>query len=180
MRIIAGKFKGRVLASPSWSTTRPMSDKVRGALFDILGQEVVEARFLDLYSGTGAVGIEALSRGAREGIFVDKDPRCVDIIKKNISSCDLSQKVEIIGDRVEVAIRQVKGVFDLIFFTPPYAIFDWQLLDFLKFVSHEETTIVAELSSLDDGHWSQLENLKLYDERKYGGTKLLFFIVDFD
>jgi len=82
VRIIAGKNKGNILKSPRDLSVRPTSEKVREALFDILGISVRETCFLDLFAGTGAVGIEALSRGAREVIFIEKELKCLKIIKK--------------------------------------------------------------------------------------------------
>ena len=88
MRIVAGKNKGNVLKSPKDLSVRPTSEKVREALFDILRTDIKETCFLDLFAGTGAVGIEALSRGAKKVIFIEKEPKCIKIIKENLREFD--------------------------------------------------------------------------------------------
>ena len=84
MRIISGLFKGRRLTAPNGLTIRPTPDKVKGAIFNIIGERIIESSFLDLFAGTGAIGIEALSRGAREVIFVDNSIKAINIIKENL------------------------------------------------------------------------------------------------
>ncbi|GAI79178.1 unnamed protein product, partial [marine sediment metagenome] len=91
MRIIAGKNKGNILKSPKDLSVRPTSQKVREALFDILRTDIEEALFLDLFAGTGAVGIEALSRGAKKVIFIEKELKCIKIIKENLEKTENSQ-----------------------------------------------------------------------------------------
>ncbi len=101
MRIIAGQLKGRRLTSPDWSGLRPTSDKLRETLFNVLGPCVAGARVLDGYSGTGAVGIEALSRGAAHVTFVDNDRRAADLVQANLLHCGVKERYAII--RVDFA-----------------------------------------------------------------------------
>src|SRR5665811_2091689 len=91
MRIVAGKNKGNILKPPKDLSIRPTSQKVREALFDILRTDIEESFFLDLFAGTGAVGIEALSRGAKKVIFIDKEVKCIKIIKENLERTKNSQ-----------------------------------------------------------------------------------------
>lgn len=119
IRIIAGSAKGKRLKTLKGPAVRPTSDKVRGAIFNILGESIIGASVLDLFSGSGALGIEALSRGAKEGVFVDNGIRCISIIKENLSDCGFLGKV-IRGDVYKVIKRLEKGSFDIVFADPPY------------------------------------------------------------
>ena len=126
MRIISGKFKGKRLISVKANTVRPTSDRVKESVFGILGEEVINSDFLDLCAGTGNIGLEALSRGAKSVTFVDRNLQCIRAIKSNLSGCGLE------GERPEVNVVRLdalKGIaffarrnarFDLIYFDPPY------------------------------------------------------------
>lgn len=121
MRIVAGEFKGRRLAGPEGKATRPTSDKVREALFSILG-DISGQRVLDLFAGTGAVGLEAISRGAAEAVLVERDRRMASVIDRNIGDTAGSgdERVKLVhGD----ALKYLAGAdpFDLVFVDPPYA-----------------------------------------------------------
>ncbi|HET6372047.1 MAG TPA: 16S rRNA (guanine(966)-N(2))-methyltransferase RsmD [Candidatus Polarisedimenticolia bacterium] len=123
IRVIGGQFRGRRLQTLSGITLRPTSDRVREALFDILGQKVVGAAWLDAYAGTGAVGIEALSRGAAKVVFVEKDPEAVDLLRRNLRYVG-EAPYEVIPADLVVAIGMLanRGLgFDIIFLDPPYA-----------------------------------------------------------
>jgi len=125
MRVIAGAAKGRKLKTPfAASGLRPTSDKVREAVFDIIGPDIVDARFLDLFCGTGAVGIEALSRGAKSVVFVDSRASSIDLLKENLSRCGFEQNVEIMLCDTLQAIGTLgnrQRRFEIIFMDPPYA-----------------------------------------------------------
>ena len=123
MRIIAGTLKGRRLA-PVKGLIRPTGAKVREAIFNILGEAVEEARVLDLFAGTGALGIEALSRGAREAVFVEDHPESLKVLRRNLASLDLMGRVLVLPVSVLSALKKlaVRGEkFDLAFLDPPYA-----------------------------------------------------------
>jgi 16S rRNA (guanine966-N2)-methyltransferase len=122
MRIIAGTLKGRRLNAPTWDGLRPTSDKLRETLFNILGPRVVGARVLDGYAGTGAVGIEALSRGAAQVIFVDQDRRAQALIADNLARCGVANGYAIIraGFTRAVATLPADATFDIILLDPPY------------------------------------------------------------
>lgn len=103
---------------------RPTSDKVRGALFSILGTRVPGARFLDLYAGTGAVGIEALSRGAGAVTFVESDSKAIQLLRKNLQACQLLDRAELRAGRTDAFLSRADwwgGPFDIVFADPPYA-----------------------------------------------------------
>lgn len=116
IRVIAGIAKGKRLKTLRGETVRPTSDKVRGAVFNILGDAIIDAGVLDLFSGTGALGIEALSRGARDVAFVDNDTRC---IRENLKNCGFAGDV-IKGDVYKVIHKLDKNRFNIIFADPPY------------------------------------------------------------
>lgn len=119
MRIISGSAKGRKLKTLRGADIRPTQDKVRGAIFNMLGGAVIGASVLDLFSGTGALGIEALSRGAQGAVFVDNDMRCIKIIKDNLENCGFSAKV-VRGDVYRIINKLDKHSFNIVFADPPY------------------------------------------------------------
>ena len=117
LRIIAGTLKGRKLATPTWPGLRPTSDKLRETLFNVVALRVEGARVLDAYAGTGAIGIEALSRGAAHVTFVDRDPRALKLVEENLLRCGVSDRYAIIRARVASGLN---GSFDLAVLDPPY------------------------------------------------------------
>jgi 16S rRNA (guanine(966)-N(2))-methyltransferase RsmD len=121
MRVIAGAFKGFRLASPTWSGLRPTSDKLRETLFNVIAARVPGARVLDAYAGTGAIGIEALSRGAAHVTFVDRDPRALALIEGNLRRCGVHDRYVIIRSRLgERSHSLPPKAFDLAVLDPPY------------------------------------------------------------
>lgn len=123
MRVIAGKARGTRLQAPPGTAARPTSDRVKESLFNILGPRVAGARVLDLYAGSGALGIEALSRGAESAVFVDNRRTCLDTVRKNLVRTHMLQQAELIlGDALAVLRRlAAEGrTFDIIFADPPY------------------------------------------------------------
>lgn len=123
MRIISGSLKGRKLATSKGRTLRPTSDRVKESMFNILGKEVEGKIVLDLFSGTGNLGIEGLSRGARRVIFVENSREAFKLIERNVLTCGVQDRSEILLRDVDVAIDMLKGrkeTFDLIFMDPPY------------------------------------------------------------
>ena len=122
MRIIAGTHKGRTLKAPKWDGLRPTSDKLRETLFNILAPRIEGARVLDVFAGTGAVALEALSRGAAAASCVESDRRAVKLIEENAALCGEQNRCAIIRDVVERALRGAVpgGPFDIIVLDPPY------------------------------------------------------------
>src|SRR3954466_15013003 len=107
MRVIAGRFKGRRLQAPTWEGLRPTSDKLRETLFNILAPRIEGARVLDGFAGTGAVGIEALSRGASHVTFVERDPRAVALIEANLALCGIGADYNVLRGDVLAALRNL-------------------------------------------------------------------------
>ena len=130
MRVIAGTFKGRRLAVPKGNRlVRPTTDRVKESVFSILRERVVNANFLDLCAGTGNMGIEALSRGAKHVTFLERDPRCIAIIKQNLDACKLTTESDVryyllCRDLLKgiASLRKRAAIFELIYFDPPYGV----------------------------------------------------------
>lgn len=178
MRIIAGKFKGKKLAEFDLTSTRPTSDKIREALFDKIQFEVIGSRFLDLFAGTGAIGIEAISRGAKEVFFVDQNKDATKIVTKNLKSIG-EQNATVRNLDFVTAINQFaksKIVFDIVFLDPPYAsnfAEEAILLMQKKSVANADTLFVWEH---DKSKLDYIEtNLKNYQTKKYGDKFLTYF-----
>jgi 16S rRNA (guanine(966)-N(2))-methyltransferase RsmD len=125
MRVIAGRLKGRRLAGPKWDGVRPTSDRLRETLFNVLGSRVAGARVLDGYAGTGAVGIEALSRGAAHVTFVERDRRALALIERNLAGCGVTSGYTVCGSTLDAAAPQLaRTPFDLVLLDPPYDVSD--------------------------------------------------------
>ncbi|HUE87700.1 MAG TPA: 16S rRNA (guanine(966)-N(2))-methyltransferase RsmD [Vicinamibacterales bacterium] len=122
MRIIAGEFKGRRLRTPTWNGLRPTSDKLRETLFNILAPRIAGATVLDVFAGTGAVGLESLSRGATRAVFIEQDRRAADLIRANVALCGVENRCAIIRDGAERALQRDRHdeMFDVIVLDPPY------------------------------------------------------------
>ena len=161
MRVVAGSAKGRPLVAPPGTDTRPTSDRVREAIFNALGslEAVVAARVLDLFAGSGALGIEALSRGAASAVFVDLSQQAVDAVKANLA------KTELDGTVIRTdAHRYDDGPFDLALLDPPYATTDEQWSALLQ---HLDAAVVVVESdrAVDLG-----ERWELLRSKQYGST----------
>jgi len=190
LRIIGGKVKGLRLQTPSKSSARrtdrqlirPTADRAREALFSIIGREVDGSAVLDLFAGTGALGLEALSRGAQSAVFVDKSSQATELIKKNIELCGFSDKSFIIKKDLEKSLSFLEKLlpdkeFSLIFIDPPYR----QSLSFkiLKKLSSENILVASGLVVAEDNAAIELPesvgSLILFDRRKYGDTGFWFY-----
>jgi 16S rRNA (guanine(966)-N(2))-methyltransferase RsmD len=126
MRVIAGRYKGRRLQSPSWTGLRPTSDRLKESLFAILTPAIEGARVLDGFAGSGAIGIEALSRGAAEVTFIDADRRALDLVRANLDHCGIADGYAMIRDEFAGALARLPAQrqFDLILLDPPYDVAD--------------------------------------------------------
>jgi 16S rRNA (guanine966-N2)-methyltransferase len=123
VRVIGGSFRGRRLHAPRGLATRPTPDRVREALFSILSSRVEGALFLDAYAGTGAVGIEALSRGARRCLFVESDAQALRALRRNLAGLEIEELAGVMGGDFAAAARRLpsaEGAFDIVFLDPPY------------------------------------------------------------
>jgi 16S rRNA (guanine966-N2)-methyltransferase len=168
VRVVAGAFKGRRLQAPRGARTRPTADRVREALFSILG-DLEGARVLDLYAGSGALGIEALSRGAESALFVERDPRAVAAIERNLAAVGVDATV-VRTDALRFLDR-AEGSFDLVFCDPPYdsaSRLGVPLAERLPALTPDDARIVTES---DKRNPLELP-LPLLSERVYGDTRI--------
>jgi 16S rRNA (guanine966-N2)-methyltransferase len=168
LRVVAGSYKGRRLSAPRGMRTRPTADRVREALFSMLG-DVGGARVLDLYAGSGALGIEALSRGAESALFVEREPRAVAAIERNLASLGVEARVA----RQDVLrfLARADGTFDLVFCDPPYdsaSRLAGPLAERLPALIAEDARIVTES---DKRNPLELP-FPLLVERAYGDTRI--------
>jgi len=173
--VIAGRYGGRRLQAPAGAATRPTSDRVREALFSILGDRIREAEVLDLFAGSGALGLEALSRGARHATFVDEDPKAIAAVKANLDA------VKAVADvRRGDALRFLSGAsgrgaqYDLVFLDPPYRLAERlapSLSEALPAVLAPGAVAVAE----SDRRTPLTLDLTLHDERRYGETLIRIY-----
>ena len=122
MRVIAGTFRSRTLQAPAGLATRPTSDRLRETLFNVLAAKVAGSRFLDLYAGSGAVGIEALSRGAERVVFVERAQAAIRVLRANLAHLELTRGFEVVAGSVSGFLRgkESGARFDLVFLDPPY------------------------------------------------------------
>ena len=183
MRIIAGKYRGRRLKSPPSLDTRPTSDRLRETLFNILAPRIQGARFLDLCAGSGAVGIEALSRDAAQAIFVEQSrPMCA-LIETNLTALKLDEDASEVAsaDATEFLRRRVKRgseLFDIIFFDPPYAA-DYEVV--LNYLGKQAASLLAKDGIVVVEHSrktdlkAQFGALQRYRELKQGDSCLSFY-----
>jgi 16S rRNA (guanine(966)-N(2))-methyltransferase RsmD len=178
MRVIAGTAKGRTLKSPP-DSTRPITDRVKENLFNILGTNVIDARVLDLFAGAGSVGIEALSRGARHATFVEFNDEALKTIRANLSLTKLTNRATIVRENVYRLLKKPPvEPFDLIYVAPPQYKGMWKetlkLLDAYPQWLAAEGTIVVQIHPAEFKE-TELLSFELDDERKYGSTLLCFY-----
>jgi 16S rRNA (guanine966-N2)-methyltransferase len=180
MRIISGTAKGHKIQCPKGSGTRPTSDRVREAIFSILGERVIDARILDLYSGTGAMGLEALSRGAREAVFVEKDRKVTRFLSANIEACGFKEMTRIVVKDVGAFLKPVDNGtdFDIIFADPPYAGNEGSLtLSALsKRVKSLQRCLVVLEHSPENEPGPAPPGMEAIDSRRYGNVCVAFYV----
>jgi 16S rRNA (guanine(966)-N(2))-methyltransferase RsmD len=177
-RIIAGSARGRRLVAPRGTATRPTSDKVRGAIFNVLGQFFDGGAVLDLYAGTGALALEALSRGCERAVCVEADRAAADAILRNAGLCGFAERVEVRRGRVlDVLPRLPRGLFALAFLDPPYAEGPEPALALLEGVLAPGGRAVAEHDARRPPP-DRVGALGRVDGRAYGGTGISIYVRD--
>ncbi len=179
LRVIAGSAKGRRLKSVSGATTRPVMDRVKEACFSILGRSVIDGAFLDLFAGTGSVGIEALSRGAQQAVFVELEKKAIQTIETNLQITGLGDKARIRRTDVQAFLKHPTGQnFDHIYIAPPQYKGLWlttlNTLDENPVWLHSDTIIIVQIDPSEQQSVN-FHNFLPYDERRYGKTLLWFF-----
>lgn len=179
LRVIAGSAKGKKLKLVPGDSTRPIMDRVKEALFSILGSFIVRARFLDLFAGTGSVGIEALSRGAALALFVEKNKAALETVRDNLRIAQLEAKAELrLADAFELLRQTPPQAFDYIYIAPPQYEGLWRqallALDANPVWLDDDGIVIVQIDPKEQADIA-LRHLQAYDERRYGATLLWFF-----
>jgi len=179
MRITGGTGRGRTLKVPAGSKVRPTSDKVKQALFNILGEKVPGAAFLDLFAGAGGIGIEALSRGAERVVFVDGSRESLEIVRHNIEQAGFGARAEVVLSKAEPFLKKRSGPYDIVFLDPPYAV---EMLPLLQLIAASDV-LKANAIVITEHFKKQVSPvtagvLALYREAKYGDTVLAFYSIN--
>jgi len=180
IRVISGTAKGRRLTMVPGGVARPITDRVKEALFNIIGPEIKGASMLDLFAGTGGVGIEALSRGAERVDFIDRDRRAIQTIHANLKLTRLAERARVIHQNSFNWIKNKSGEggYDYVYVAPPQYQGLWEealsALDTNVHLLHPDAWVIAQIHPRE---YSPLELTELveFDQRKYGATKLIFF-----
>ena len=175
MRIIAGEHKGARIFAPSGHDTRPTSDRVRENVFNIVAPWVEDARVLDLYAGSGAMGLEALSRGAEAAVFVETDDEAVRAIERNLDKLRLRGATVVrLGATIALAQEAAAGrKYDLVLVDPPYSMTDFDALSrYLPTVLADDGLLVLETDARTE---PELPGLAVRMSRKYGSTRVTVF-----
>ena len=182
MRIISGTARGTKLFTLEGETTRPTLDRVKESMFKIIQNEVQNSIFIDLFSGSGAIGLEAASRGAKRVILCDKSKQAINIINKNIEKTHLKEKIELYNLDYEILLKsKIKEQADIIYIDPPYksdfAIKAVNIILENKLIN-EDSTIIIETDE-EEKILRELEKIeiKITDKRKYGRAILIFLKI---
>ncbi|GAB4546693.1 MAG: 16S rRNA (guanine(966)-N(2))-methyltransferase RsmD [Anaerolineales bacterium] len=181
LRVIAGKAKGRKLASVPGDTTRPVMDRVKEALFNILAGDVIDSRWWDIFAGTGAIGIEALSRGAEFARFTDLNRLPIETLKENVAHCGFNAQSEIRrGDAFAMLAAPADGAFDYIYIAPPQYHEMWskalRLADEHIEWLRESGSVIVQIDPVEYQE-IELKHLQETERRKYGSTLIVFYDV---
>ena len=177
MQIIAGSAKGRILKSLPGLATRPILARIKKSLFDIIKLQIAESRFLDLYAGTGAVGIEALSRGAGSAVFIEKEAAVVKIIRENLRLTRMESKGQVIQGNVFNFLGVLGQKYDIIFVGPPYKL--GVTMDTIKAVDERQLLdgngILIAQHHFKEPVEIKVGGLEMYRQEKYGDSRLSFY-----
>ena len=179
MRVIAGKARRLNLKTIPGNETRPTTDRIKETLFNILQPEMAGCRFLDLFSGSGAIGIEALSRGAEQAVFVEKNPRACACIRENLSFTKLAENGKLLNMDALQALRSLEGgeAFDCIFMDPPYEHdLEKTVLEYLadSTLADENTLIIVEADLSTDFSYVEDYGLEVVRSKEYKTNKHVF------
>lgn len=178
MRIVSGEFGGRPLKTLEGKTTRPTSDKVRGAMFNMIGPYFDGGRVLDLFAGSGGLSIEAVSRGLDEAVLVEKDRRAQAIVQENIKMTKSEKQFTLMKMEAERAIGQLSGQFNLIFLDPPYAkeqiVATIKALDARELLA-EDVMIVCETDKSVELP-EEIGSVGIWKQKTYGISKVTVYI----
>ena len=174
VRIIAGKFGGRIIQSPGSEITHPMSERIRGAMFNIIGDDVMDAAVLDAFAGTGAIGLESISRGAKSVTFVERDRLAYNILNENIQLLGVGSQATPFQIGLSTWIEKNQGNFyDIIFADPPFT--DTQLSTVTKLLGMLKPNGLMLLSYPGSGEVPTVDGFVVVDNRIYGNAALAFY-----
>lgn len=180
MRVVAGEFSSRKLKTLKGNKTRPTQDRVKEAVFSSLGTYFDGGRILDLYAGSGAIGIEAISRGMDEAVFVDSSHDAISIIKENIDMLGIQDKTKVLNTKDINALSILKDenyIFDYVYLDPPYALQHndniLHLLDEYNLLSEGAIIIIESLK--EDAQPSDTQNIHFIKDSDYGITKIRYY-----
>jgi 16S rRNA (guanine(966)-N(2))-methyltransferase RsmD len=180
LRVIGGSAKGRRLRVPPGWDVRPTQDRIRESLFSILGDTVEGCAVMDAFAGSGALGIEALSRGARCAVFCDEKPECIRVVQENLKKCQLADRAMVFRARVPEGLPRVRkalaGPCDLVFVDPPYGVERKEkiLEEFRRFALLKERARIVLEHPHKDAFACVPEGFVVAMERRYGETLLTF------
>lgn len=176
MRIVAGKYGSRPLKAPKGDATRPTADKIKGAIFSSLGNDLKGLRMLDCYSGTGNMALEALSRGCAYATMVDNNRNAISVIKDNVKSLN-EQNCEVIQGNIFSVINRLNQPYDLIYIDPPYAKEEnIKLVEALENNGLINASARVIIESLEKQTFpDQIATLNKYKEKTYGITKITYY-----
>ena len=178
MRIIGGRARGTKLYTLEGTATRPTLDRVKESIFNIIQQHIPNSVFLDLFSGSGAIGLEAISRGAKKAIICDKSKAAIEIIKKNIEKTHSEKQVEVYNLDFENCLKNIKEPIDIIYIDPPYQTNyieqSLKIIENMQFIS-DETLIILETDDEEKVlHKINVLKFEIIDKRKYGIAHIIF------
>ncbi len=182
MRIISGKARGTKLYTLEGTNTRPTLDRVKESIFNIIQNEIEGAIVLDLFAGSGAIGLECLSRGAKKAVLCDKSKEAIEIIKRNIEKTHMEEKARVINADFETCLDKVKDeLFDIIYIDPPYATdYIFKSLKKIKEIGivKKESIIIIETDD-EQRILKEIGNIeiKIVDKRKYGRATIIFLEI---
>jgi len=178
VRIVAGAARGRRLLAPKGGGTRPTSDMVRGAVFNVLGQFFEGGSVLDLFAGTGAMSLEALSRGCERAVCVESGRDVAEVLRRNALACGLEDRVEVRVEPAEAAVARLPtGSFDLVFLDPPYAAGVEGVLPGVERLVRPGGRVVAEHDRRRPPA-DRCGRLALVDRRAYGDTGISIYRLE--
>ncbi len=179
MRVIAGSARSLRLKTLDGLDTRPTTDRIKETLFNIIGPSVYGAVFLDLFAGSGGIGIEALSRGAAEAVFVENNPRAMNCVRENLEFTRLANRASVMTEDVITALCRLEGrkVFDIVFMDPPYNCqYEEKVLRYLagSDLVYDNTLIIVEASKETDFSYADEIGLSVIREKIYKTNKHVF------
>jgi len=177
LRIIAGSARGRKLKAPRGMDTRPTSDRVKEAIFNVLSSKILDSRVLDVFAGTGALGIEALSRGAKEAVFIEKRRQAWELIKENLTISGFGDRAQVYLSDFTNVLAKLTGKFDIVFLDPPYGkglvqpavscLIEFDLL-------HSDVVVVLETGSKQK-ELPAVEGIEQIKTSVYGDTAVFYY-----